>query len=37
MLLYALQAALMDIHWNALPPDLKEQLRQDAKAPLTVF
>ena len=37
MLLYALQGALMDVHWNALPPDLKAQLKHDAKAPLTVM
>ena len=37
MLLYALQGALMDVSWSALPPDLKAQLKQDAKAPLTVL
>ena len=25
--LYALQAALLDIHWNALPEDMKADLR----------
>ena len=37
LLLYALQGALMDIHWNALPPDLKAQLKRDAREPLTVL
>ncbi len=37
LLLYALQGALMDMHWNALPPSLKEQLKRDAKEPLTVL
>jgi hypothetical protein len=27
-LLWALQAALMDIHWTRLPADIKAQLRQ---------
>ncbi len=27
--LYALQGALMDIHWNALPDDIKLQLRDE--------
>ncbi len=26
VMLYALQGALMDIHWNDLPPELKTQL-----------
>lgn len=26
--LYALQAALLDIHWNALPEDMKADLRR---------
>jgi DNA transformation protein len=26
-LLYALQAAVLNIHWNALPPELKAELR----------
>lgn len=37
LLLYALQGALMDVHWNALPPTLKDQLKRDAKGPLTVL
>ena len=37
MLLYALQGALMDVPWNALPPSLKEQLKRDAKEPLRVM
>ena len=32
VLLYALQSALLDLHWNALPPGLQEQLRVDAAA-----
>lgn len=30
VMLYALQGALMDIHWNDLPPDLKQQLVDEA-------
>jgi DNA transformation protein and related proteins len=26
-MLYALQAALLNIHWNALPPEMKAELR----------
>ena len=26
--LYGLQAALLNIHWNALPPDMKEDLKR---------
>ena len=37
MLLYALQGALLDVHWNALPPALKEQLKLDAQERLTVL
>ena len=37
MLLYALQGALMDLHWNALPPQLKAQLKRDAQERLTVL
>ncbi len=32
MMLYGLQAALMDIHWNALPEDLKAELKKRAEA-----
>ena len=28
--LYALQGALLDIHWNTLPPQLREDLRGQA-------
>ncbi len=31
VLLYALQGALLDIHWNALPEDMKRDLRRQAK------
>jgi len=31
VMLYALQGALMDVHWNELPPDLKQQLVADAE------
>lgn len=31
VLLYALQGALMDIHWNDLPPDMKQQLLTEAQ------
>ena len=30
VLLYALQGALLDIHWNELEPDLKQQLVAEA-------
>ncbi len=31
VMLYALQGALMDVHWNDLSPGLKEQLVEEAK------
>lgn len=31
VMLYALQGALMDIHWNDLPPDLKQRLVEEAE------
>lgn len=31
VMLYALQGALMDVHWNNLPPDLKHQLVAEAE------
>ena len=37
MLLYALQGALMGVHWNALPPELKAQLKRDAQEQLRVL
>ena len=37
LLLYALQGALLDVHWNALSPTIKEQLKRDAKEPLRVL
>ncbi len=30
-LLYALQGALLDIHWSELPPGMKTQLRREAE------
>jgi hypothetical protein len=30
VLLYALQAALLDCHWNDLPPGMKESLKAEA-------
>lgn len=30
VMLYALQGALLDIHWNELTPELKKQLLEDA-------
>ena len=30
-LLYGLQAALLDISWNELPPDIKEQLKHQVE------
>jgi len=32
VMLYALQGALMDVPWNQLSPELKEQLLLDAEA-----
>ena len=37
LLLYALKAALMDVHWNALSPTIKAQLKRNAKEPLRVL
>lgn len=31
VLLYALQGALMDMHWNELDPNLKQQLLEQAE------
>ncbi|ACE84614.1 TfoX/Sxy family protein [Cellvibrio japonicus] len=31
VMLYALQGALMDVHWNDLAPDLKRKLVEDAE------
>jgi hypothetical protein len=31
-LLYALEAALRDLHWTALPPEVKAKLKAAAKA-----
>ncbi|WP_045855735.1 TfoX/Sxy family protein [Teredinibacter purpureus] len=31
VMLYALQGALMDVHWNDLSPDLKSQLVEEAE------
>jgi len=31
VMLYALQGALMDVHWNDLSPDLKAQLVEEAE------
>lgn len=30
-LLYALQAALLDLPWNDLPPDMKKELKQQVE------
>jgi len=30
-LLYGLQAALLDISWNELPPDIKEELKRQVE------
>ncbi len=32
VMLYALQGALMNVHWNELAPDLKARLVQEAEA-----
>jgi len=31
-MLYGLQAALLDIPWNELPQDIKDQLRKEAES-----
>ncbi|MGB3609547.1 MAG: TfoX/Sxy family protein [Cellvibrio sp.] len=31
VMLYALQGALMDVHWNDLPPEMKTQLVAEAE------
>lgn len=36
VMLYALQGALMDVHWNDLSPDLKKQLVEEAESTETV-
>ena len=36
LLLYALQGAVMDVHWNALTPEMKAQLRREAEGRLSV-
>lgn len=33
VMLYALQGALMDMHWNDIPPDLKARLVSQAESP----
>lgn len=33
VMLYALEGALMDIHWNDIPPDLKARLVRQAEQP----
>lgn len=35
VMLYALQGALMDVHWNDLDPDLKKKLVVDAEKAMT--
>lgn len=30
-MLYGLQAALLDLPWNELPPDIKEELKRQAE------
>jgi len=32
VMLYALEGALLDIHWKALSPDLKERLVEESEA-----
>lgn len=36
LLLYALQGAVMDVHWNALSADMKASLRREASGELSV-
>ncbi|WP_237055170.1 TfoX/Sxy family protein [Microbulbifer sediminum] len=35
VLLYALQGALLDVHWNDLDPDLKRRLAEEADRALS--
>ncbi|MCP8899235.1 TfoX/Sxy family protein [Gilvimarinus xylanilyticus] len=35
VMLYALQGALMDVHWNDLPPDMKAELVAEAERSVT--
>ncbi|HUH37441.1 MAG TPA: TfoX/Sxy family protein [Spongiibacteraceae bacterium] len=35
VLLYALQGALLNVHWNQLDPDLKQRLVDEAERQLT--
>lgn len=35
VMLYALQGALQDTHWNELGPEIKQQLLDDASAAIT--
>jgi|TARA_Y100000310_G_scaffold337685_1_gene425396 TfoX/Sxy family transcriptional regulator of competence genes len=35
VLLYALQGALLDVHWSDLEPDMKARLLQEAEHPIT--
>ncbi len=32
ILVYALEGALLDLHWQALPPSLKQKLEDEARA-----
>lgn len=32
-MLWSLQAALMDIHWKDLPPDIKDELKRQVEKP----
>ena len=32
VMVYAIQGALLDTHWNALPPELKQQLNRECDA-----
>lgn len=33
VMLYALQGALVDVHWNELPPEVKAKLVEEAENP----
>lgn len=36
IMLYALEGALRNLHWNGLPPELKAQLKLDAAGDLDI-
>lgn len=37
VMLYALEGALRDVHWNDIPPDLKNRLVREAEQPVELI